>query len=139
MITIKDQPPKLGDVTVLTSLGINLGSSTISIVEIQQQDSKKQIVNTTKKSHLGDVRGCLLELLKQQNDIANKRICVTGRKLRHSLHLSAISEPEAIELSVRHILPPDHPFRVVISAGGETFMLYHLNELGEIQNIQTGN
>ncbi len=121
------------------SIGICLGASTVSMVEIQQTGSEVNIINTITQPHLGDIRGCLLEVLQQQQNLATKRLCITGRKLRHSLNLSSIAEPEAVELAVKFVLPEDHPYRVVISAGGETFMVYSLDEPGFIQDIQTGN
>lgn len=78
-------------------------------------------------------------MLGQVDGLENLRIGVTGRKFRKLLSLSSISEPEAVELAYRQILLPDDPCRVIISVGGETFMVYHLNENGRIQNIHTGN
>ncbi len=124
---------------VKKSLGICLGASTISMVELKQHDSKKEITHSVSTPHFGDVRGCLLTMLNQQDGLQDKRLCVTGRKLRNSLHLSSIAEPEAVEEAVKFILPENHPYRVVISAGGETFMVYHLDETGHIQDIHTGN
>ncbi|WP_457576322.1 acyl-CoA dehydratase activase [Desulfomarina sp.] len=125
--------------SVTASLGICLGASTISVVEIAERDEKRKIVSRTGKPHLGDVRGTLRELLAGVSSLEKKRICVTGRQLRHSVRFSSISEPEAVELAVRHILPSGHPFRVIISGGGETFMVYYLDDSGCIQNIRTGN
>jgi len=121
------------------SLGICLGASTISMVEIEQQGDGKSIIQKVSRPHLGNVRDCLNQLLQEVGNLETLHICVTGRKYRHSLNLSSISEPEAVELAARHILPYDHPFRLVISAGGETFMVYHLDQQGYIQNIHTGN
>ena len=125
--------------SVTASLGICLGASTISIVEMAEQDEKRKIVSRTRKPHFGDVRGTLREILAGVSSLEKKRICVTGRQLRNSVRCSSISEPEAVELAVRHILPSGHPFRVIISGGGETFMVYYLDDSGCIQNIKTGN
>lgn len=121
------------------SLGVCLGASTVSIVEVEQQGLSKKIVNRLIRPHQGDVRGCLTGALQEIKHLTGKKLCVTGRKFRYALNLSSISEPEATELAVRHILPADHPYRVVVSAGGETFMAYHMNRQGFIENIQTGN
>ena len=67
------------------------------------------------------------------------RVAVTGRKLRNRLALSSLSEPEATEMAVAHVLPEGHPYRVVVSAGGETFLLYYLDDDGRIESIQSGN
>ncbi len=127
------------DNTTITSLGLCLGASTISMVEMVQTNEKKHISRTTVWPHLGNVRSTLIDLLGREKDLAEKRVCITGRRLRNGLALSSISEPEAVESAVRHILPDNHPYRVIISAGGETFMVYHLDTQGYIQTIQTGN
>ena len=124
---------------VINSIGINLGASTISIVELEQRGSAKKIVTTVTRPHLGNVRASLMELLRQYPDLTDKHICFTGRKFRKSIALSSITEPDAVERAVKHILPDNHPFSIIISAGGETFMAYHLDDSGAIQNIQTGN
>ena len=121
------------------SLGICLGASNLSMVEIASRGTTYEVVQRTTRTHLGDVRGCLTELLRSVENITRKRICVTGRKFRNTLNLSSISEPEAVEIAVQHLLLGSHPYRVVVSAGGETFMAYHLNERGAIETIYTGN
>jgi len=89
--------------------------------------------------HEGNPRRVLREMLGKVDGLEKMRLAATGRKFRHHLALSTISEPEAVERAVSHILPEDHPYRVVISAGGETFMVYHLDEHNRIQGIYTGN
>ena len=42
-------------------------------------------------------------------------------------------------MAVAHVLSGQDRYRVVVSAGGETFLVYHLDEDGKIQGIQTGN
>jgi predicted CoA-substrate-specific enzyme activase len=74
-----------------------------------------------------------------REDMRQVRIAVTGRKFKDLLTLSTITEPEALELACAHILPSNHPYRVVISAGGESTMVYHLDDDGRVQNIHTGN
>ncbi len=122
-----------------SSLGICLGASTVSIVELERQGSIPIIVKHASKAHQGSVRECLTALLRETGELTGRKICVTGRRFRHTLNLSSISEPEATELAVAHVLPAGHPYRVVISAGGETFLVYHLNDQGFIGNIHTGN
>ncbi len=78
-------------------------------------------------------------MLAQVDGLDDLKIGVTGRKFRKLLSLSSISEPEAVELAYGHVLPPDNPYRVIISVGGETFMAYHLDKNGRIENIHTGN
>lgn len=121
------------------SLGFCLGATTISMVELEKRDGKISVVNALSRPHLGNIRGCFTTLLTEQHDIDRKKICATGRKFRNSLQLASIAEPEAVEYATAHILPKNHPYRLIISAGGETFLVYHLDDHGGIQNIHTGN
>lgn len=124
---------------VESSLGICLGASTVSLVELARRENTPVIVRRLSRAHQGNVRRCLTDMLGQAGGLDGRPCCVTGRRFRHSLNLSAISEPEATELAVGHILPAGHPYRLVISAGGETFLVYHLDDKGRIAGIHTGN
>ncbi|MFO7761581.1 MAG: acyl-CoA dehydratase activase [Thermodesulfobacteriota bacterium] len=120
------------------SLGICLGASTISMVALRRNGGKVETLWTRNRCHEGSPRHTLREMVEQlDNDY--KLVAATGRKFRNYLNLSTISEPEAVELACRWLLPEDHLYRVIISAGGETFMVYHLDEDNRVQNIHTGN
>jgi predicted CoA-substrate-specific enzyme activase len=67
------------------------------------------------------------------------RIAVTGRNFRNSVNLTTISEPEAIERALSHINGKGKIFTAVISAGGETFLIYVLGKDGRISSVQAGN
>lgn len=122
------------------SLGICLGASTISLIGLDQDETgSPRITLRRNRLHEGNPRRVLEEMLAQVDNIETLRIAATGRKFRNHLNLSTIPEPEAVELACRHQLPDDHPYRTVVSAGGETFMIYHLDRAGRIQNIHSGN
>ena len=123
----------------MDSLGICLGASTVSLTRLRNNSGVSEVVWSQNHDHEGNPRRCLTDLLGKVEDIKNLNIAVTGRKFRKLLTLSSISEPEAVELAYRFILPPDHPCKLIVSAGGETFMVYHLDEDGRIQDIHTGN
>jgi predicted CoA-substrate-specific enzyme activase len=123
----------------IDSVGLCLGASTIGFVRLQKTPEEIKILEAKTQVHEGNPRQCLTEMFSHANDGVFRRICATGRKFRNYLDLSTIAEPEAIELACYHILPPDHPYRVIISAGGETFMIYHLDQDGRIQSIYSGN
>jgi predicted CoA-substrate-specific enzyme activase len=67
------------------------------------------------------------------------RVAVTGRKFRDLLALSSIPEPEAVEFAARYSVPPGLRCPAVVSAGGETFMVYVLGPDGRVTNVKTGN
>lgn len=120
-------------------VGVCLGASTIAVAEIQVRDGHREIIQAITRPHLGNVKDVLLAILRDNEHLHGAHFCVTGRKLRNIVQLSSIAEPEAVELAARFILPEDHHYQYIISAGGETFILYHLDASGCIQDIQTGN
>jgi len=121
------------------SLGICLGAASISMVTIKPVAGQVQIIRAGNQVHAGRP---IPELIKQLLDIPNlqhTRICTTGRKSRHSLQLTTITEAQAIELACRQTLPDKHPYRLIISAGGETTMIYLLDQSGRVIDAHTGN
>ena len=123
----------------MKSLGICAGASTISLVGLEQSQTGIKTIFSNFQSHDGNPKKVLRKLLGQLENISEFKIAVTGRKFRNMLNFSAISEPEAVELAAGFILPADHPYKVVISAGGETTMVYHLDDDGRVDEIHTGN
>ena len=87
-----------------------------------------EILWTKNHPHEGNPRRSLTEILREVDGVKNHRLGATGRKFRKYLAISSISEPEAVELAYAQVLPPGHPCRVIVSAGGETFIVYHLDE-----------
>ena len=123
----------------MDSLGICLGASTISLVRLRKEKNTIKTVWSKSQVHEGNPRRCLTKLLDDIVDLKDLKIAVTGRKFRSLLSLSSISEPEAVELAYKHTLPPGDQCRVIVSSGGETFMVYHMDDAGQIQDIHTGN
>jgi predicted CoA-substrate-specific enzyme activase len=132
------------------SLGICLGASTISLVQLKlepinrssgspQQDPKPILVDHALYPHEGDPKQTLLKALEQLDLNAFDCIAATGRKFRKFVNLTSISEPEAVEYAYQYIKPSDVSCPAVISAGGETFMVYALDRSGRISNVITGN
>jgi predicted CoA-substrate-specific enzyme activase len=66
-------------------------------------------------------------------------VAATGRRFRHFVHLTSIPEPEAVEWAYRFVKPDGVDCPAIVSAGGETFMVYALNSQGLISNVLTGN
>jgi predicted CoA-substrate-specific enzyme activase len=138
-MSTKNAPFKTGNLSPSDALGICLGASTIGLARIHRQDGRIATRWARTITHEGTPRKRLREILSEIDDLPDLTIAVTGRKFRDLLNLSNVSEPEALELAAAHILPPRHPYRVVMSAGGETFMVYHLDDAGRVQAIHTGN
>jgi predicted CoA-substrate-specific enzyme activase len=123
----------------MKSLGICLGASTISLVILAKNQQEIEIEYAIRLAHEGNPRQVLLQMLAEIPNLNDLKISATGRKFKNFLALSTISESEAVEQACAHILPDDHQYEVVISAGGETIMVYHLDDDGRVQNIHTGN
>jgi predicted CoA-substrate-specific enzyme activase len=132
----------------LRSLGICLGASTVSIVQLElDRDNqinptaipKPRIIDFSLHPHEGDPKQTLLDAFGRLEPESFDRIAATGRKFRKFVNLSSISEPEAVERAYPHIKPPGVDCPAVVSAGGETFMVYALSRSGSIANVITGN
>jgi len=131
-------------------LGICLGASTISIVEIEQDQAikdrprakvrrKPKVVKHILHSHEGDPKQTLLSAISPFDLSAFDRIVATGRRFRKYVNLTSIPEPEAVEYAYRFAKPSGVACPAIVSAGGETFMVYMLNRSGRISNVVTGN
>jgi len=119
------------------SLGICIGASTVSFVKAEEVENKVHIVSKDSYAHEGNPKKILSEYF-EENDLSNFSIIITGRKFKHLVNADTISEPEAIEQSIRY-LNLDGKYGCLASLGGENFMLYCLNKSGDIETVLTGN
>ena len=132
----------------IRSLGLCLGASTISAVQLEAEwcpgpgvidlPVNPHITGFLTLPHEGDPRRTLLSAFEQIGNSFD-RIASTGRKFHNLLNLSAIPEPEAVEYAYGFVKRPDISSPAIVSAGGETFMVYVLNRAGRISNVLTGN
>lgn len=123
----------------MKSLGICLGASTITFVEIENKTNNININNITSRSHEGDAKKCFLDILSKIKPEAFDRITITGRKFRENVALTTITEPEAIEYSLEFLKLDNKEYNVLVSAGGETTIVYELDEEHKISNVRIGN
>ncbi|MGD2272574.1 MAG: BadF/BadG/BcrA/BcrD ATPase family protein, partial [Desulfobacterales bacterium] len=134
----------------IDSLGICLGASTISLVHLALDAKNKQsagapipnkprIVEYAVNPHEGDPKKTLLLAIKDLDLDSFDHIAATGRKFRYFVNLSSIPEPEAVEYAYQYVKSPGVDSPAVVSAGGETFMVYALDRSGRISNVITGN
>ena len=120
------------------SLGICLGASTITIVELKKTTSIT-IENVHILPHNGNPRQILLSAIGKLDLDSFCSISATGRKFRNLVNISSIPEAEAIEYAYNFIKPEKTDCPAIVSAGGETFMAYALNTSGKISNVFSGN
>jgi predicted CoA-substrate-specific enzyme activase len=132
----------------ITAIGVCLGASSISLVHIQtasnpdtgvQENGRSRVIRHTVKPHDGDPKQTLVRMLREVDWCEIDKIAATGRKFRHFLDITSIPEPEAVEYAYDHLKPFGRACPAVISAGGETFMVYKLDPAGRITNVITGN
>jgi predicted CoA-substrate-specific enzyme activase len=124
----------------LRSVGICIGASTLSTVGITRDGGghiHKTFIDV--RPHNGNPRDILTEIHGKILTDQYARVAVTGRKFRHFVNLSTISEPEAVETALFHLNGNKQHLDAVISAGGETFMVYILGDDGKICSVQSGN
>jgi len=128
----------------LKSLGLCLGASTVSLVHVEQdvEDDNRyapRVVGHWLHVHEGDPKRTLRRALEAMDIGAFDRIAATGRKFRKFVNLTSVSEPEAVEHAYPFVKPAGVDCPAVVSAGGETFMVYVLDRSGRIANVVTGN
>lgn len=125
----------------MKSLGICVGASTVSTAVITpKQDG--YAIETISIPHEGNPRKAVLQLIDDLNLGEIAYMAATGRKFRSMLKLQSIPEPEALEHAFSYIKEnaqmKENP-SVIVSAGGETFMVYEINDKGRIIDVYTGN
>ncbi len=127
----------------LRSLGICLGASTVSAVQVKADgsgsDAPARIVDHSLVAHGGNPKKAILSILETLDLGAFERIAATGRKFRDFVEMTSISEPEATEHAYRYCRPDGIDCPAIVSVGGETFMVYVLDRGGQISNVITGN
>jgi predicted CoA-substrate-specific enzyme activase len=134
----------------MKTLGICLGASTVSLVQLENRradklqqppttDARPHIISHAVIPHDGNPRKALLAALTHLPLEMFDGIAATGRKFRSVVNFSTISEPEAVEYAFQFVKPAHVFCPAIVSAGGETFMPYVLNTSGRIANVYTGN
>ncbi len=124
----------------MKSFGICIGASTLSVVELFRNEGKEISINKIfLEPHHGNPKKTLQETITKLKIDSNSKIAVTGRKFRRLVNLTSISEPEAVENAFSHISVDGNHCNAIVSAGGETFMVYVLGKDGRISSVQTGN
>lgn len=114
-------------------MGINIGASSISTVELQRKEDQIRVLFHQTINHQGNPKQIIEEIFKKKTP---ENIVVTGRKFRNLLNITSIPEPEAVELAAEFLqLDAD----LIISAGGENFIIYLMGRNRKISRCMTGN
>ncbi|SEM20576.1 CoA-substrate-specific enzyme activase, putative [Syntrophus gentianae] len=123
----------------MNSLGICIGATTLSAVAVNNSEAgiKRSLLHL--EPHDGNPRQAFLDLFSSLPIDHYDRIAVTGRKFRSFVNLTSLPEPQAVETALTFVCNGNVPLNAVISAGGETFLIYVLGKDGKICSVQTGN
>jgi len=121
-----------------SSVGICLGATTLSFVELEKKGDDIGIKNVIVKEHEGNPKGVLLKYFSEY-DFNEKYLGITGRKFREIINIPSITEPEATEIAYQFINKNNDKHDAIVSAGGETFMVYEIDKKGKISRVISGN
>ena len=109
----------------MKALGICVGASTISMAGLERKaGGEVATLDVRVEPHHGNPRRYLLEMLNGIDASRYDRVSVTGRRFRQFLNLSSIPEPQAVEQALVHLNGRGENLEAVVSAGGETFIVY---------------
>ena len=132
-------------------IGACLGASTISFVKLRRDNKLISIEDIFTLPHNGDPRKVFQEQLVQFAATNNQgltkdisypgiiSVVVTGRKFRKLVKFTNISEPEATEYAFTYINKNNENYSAIASLGGETFIVYTIDEEGKVSNVITKN
>jgi len=116
----------------MSYLGISIGSSSVKACLLNTDFS---IVWAKSEAHDGNVQETLVRMLSQFSIPKGTVGLVTGNEGRKQINLPSIIEPEAFEAGISNI---SSDFNLLVSMGGEDFVVYSLNQ-GKISNTYAGN
>ncbi len=123
----------------MKTLGLCVGASNISICMISTEKNNKKIIHKEVLRHNGNPKEKMQEIMKMSIWQKADDIVVTGRKFKDMLSLPSISEIEAAEKAFEFIKKDYNDINFVVSAGGETFIVYRVSDKGKIIDVTTGN
>ncbi|NWF89726.1 MAG: activase [Ignavibacteriaceae bacterium] len=116
-----------------SALGICIGASTVSSVLVYEINGDVNIESHQSIPHHGNPKKIIEDIFSAYTP---QKVTITGRKFKQLLNATSISESEAIENSIAHLgISPD----LIISAGGENFILYVIDKKGKVSKAITGN
>ncbi|MFH2049969.1 MAG: hypothetical protein ABIJ12_11035, partial [bacterium] len=114
----------------MRTLGLCTGASTITLVDAEKNGRAIEINAVHSYAYEGNPKQIVKDLLRKFDLKRVNSIVVTGRGFKKFLNLTNISEPLAIEYALKHIKNDGKHYNAIISAGGETFIVYKLDDSG---------
>ena len=116
----------------MRSVGINIGSSSLKLVLLEDQ----KIVWSTVLPHEGDMSGALRKALMEGDIPKGTNALVTGTEGRYLFNISNTVETLCIEQALKET---GEKVDAVVTMGGEDLVVYTLNESGKVVNNFSGS
>jgi predicted CoA-substrate-specific enzyme activase len=123
----------------MKTIGICFGATTIQGIRLIIDPELYSVDKVLRLAHEGNPKQTFLKLLEELDAFDIDACAVTGRNFRNDVALTSISEPEAIEYGLKAEYAGNPMPDVVISAGGETQLLYSIDDKGGITAVYSGN
>ena len=123
----------MNKITEKRSIGICIGASTVSSVILNNSNGQIEMESFKTIAHQGNPKDVISKMMLKETP---ERISITGKKFRNYVNLSTISEAEAVEQTFNHF---NYSSDIVISAGGENFIVYVIDKDKKISKVLTGN
>ena len=123
----------------MKTLGICFGATTIQAVKLHFDPQFKSVEWTKRIAHEGNPRSVFTKLLGDIEAFDIDAIAITGRNFRSNVKLTGIAEPLAVECALREEYRGRPMPELIISAGGETQLVYKIGPHGGIVSVMSGN
>ncbi len=122
----------------MKTLGICFGATTMQCVVVQSDPKVTSVIRTERIAHEGNTRAAFISFLHSIDPLEIDRIAVTGRGFRNNVSLTSISEPEALERALQESFKKSQFPTLVVSAGGETQLVYRIDSRGGVSSVHSG-
>ncbi len=119
-------------------IGACLGASTVTFVRLKSGNNLMKADDVLSLPHNGDPKKIFKENLLRFN-AGMAPVVVTGRKFRNLVKFTNVPEPVATEYAFTYVNKERKNYSAIASLGGETFMVYTLDDEGKISNVITRN
>jgi predicted CoA-substrate-specific enzyme activase len=118
--------------TIMHTLGINIGSSSVKVILLNGND----ILWSKVEPHEGNFLHALEKIISSNNIPADVKALATGTEGRTLLNINSVIEPLCIEEALRNL---NCKVDALVSLGGEDLVVYTIDENQKIINSFSGN
>lgn len=123
----------------MKSTGICIGASNVTVAQVEYNGNAIEVLETRSIPHEGNPFAILSSIVVDPIVSTAEHVAVTGRKIRSFVQMTILSEPEALEEAYAYFLRAGDTAQTIVSAGGESFMVYRLDGHGRIVDVHSGN